>query len=353
MTIDVALKQSFLEALLTAIGPSGYETDVAHMWAREAESFADTVERDTHGNTFATINPGRRPKLLLAGHIDEIGVIVSHVDDDGFVYLKTLGGWDPQVLVGQRIRFSGTSGSITGVIGTTPIHVKKANERSKASKISDLWVDIGAKDGDEAREYLEVGSVGVIEQPVVRLLGNRIVSRALDNRIGAFVVLEALRHMQDAGVEAEVTAVATVQEEVGSYGARTSAFRVDPDAAIVVDTTFCTAQPGVDSKEYGDVPLGSGVNLTVGPLAHPAILAEMREIADEYEIPYTLTAYTRFTGTDADAIVISREGIPAAILSVPSRYLHSPSEMVDLTDVEATVELMVHYATNPVHDLTR
>lgn len=353
MAIDISLKESFLEELLTAIGPSGYETEAAHIWMREAETFTDAVDRDTHGNSFATINPGGSPRLLLAGHVDEIGVIVSHIDNEGFIYLKGLGGWDPQVLVGQRIRFRGTSGPITGVIGNTPIHVKEADERGKAPKISDLWADIGAADGDEAKEYLDVGSVGVIEQPVVKLLGSRIVSRALDNRIGAFVVLEALRHMQDAGVEAEVTAVATVQEEIGSYGARTSAFRIDPDAAIVVDTTFCTAQPGVDNKEYGDVPLGSGVNLTAGPLAHPAILAKMREIADEHEIPHTLTAYTRYTGTDADAIVISREGIPAGILSIPSRYLHSPSEMVELTDVEATIELMVRYAQTPLHDLTR
>ncbi|GAP62825.1 endoglucanase [Ardenticatena maritima] len=351
--MDVKLNEEFLKRLLEAIGPSGFEDDAAQVWMEAAQTFADRVERDTHGNTYATINPGGSPRLLLAGHLDEIGLIVNYIDEKGYVYVKGLGGWDPQVLIGQRVRFKGLQGDVIGVVGRKAIHLLKSEERKKAVELKDLWIDIGAKDGDEAKQYLEVGTIGVIEQPVVQVLNGRVVSRALDNRIGAFTVLEALRHMKANGVTAEVTAVATVQEEIGLKGAFTSAYRLNPDTALVVDVTHCTDQPGISKKESGESPLGSGANLTVGPQIHPKVLRRLRDLAEEHAVPYTLTASTRYTGTDTDAIFITREGIPAALLSIPNRYMHSPSEMVDLHDVEAVVKLMTLYALNPVTDLVR
>ena len=351
--MDVQLNQEFLTALLQAVGPSGFEDDAAGVWMEEARTFADRVERDTHGNAYATINPGGSPRLLLAGHMDEIGLIVNHIDEKGYVYVKGLGGWDPQVLIGQRVRFKGLQGDVLGVVGRKAVHLLEENERKKAVKLKEIWIDIGAKDGEEAKQHLEVGSVGVIEQPVVRLLNGRLVSRAVDNRIGAFTVLEALRHMRASGVTAEVTAVATVQEEIGLKGAFTSAYRLNPDTALVVDVTHCTDQPGMDKKQMGESPLGSGANLTVGPQVHPKVLQRLRDLAKEHDVPYTLAASTRYTGTDTDAIFITREGIPAALLSIPNRYMHSPNEMIDLHDVEAVVKLMTLYALNPVTDLVR
>lgn len=351
--MDIQLNEEFLTNLLQAIGPSGFEDDAAQVWMEAARTFADKVERDTHGNTYATINPGGSPRLLLAGHLDEIGLIVNYIDEKGYVYVKGLGGWDPQVLIGQRVRFKGLQGDVIGVVGRKAIHLLKGDERKKAPEMKDLWIDIGAKDAAEAKQYLEVGTIGVIEQPVVRLLNGRVVSRALDNRIGAFTVLEALRHMKANGVTAEVTAVATVQEEIGLKGAFTSAYRLNPDTALVVDVTHCTDQPGISKKEAGESPLGSGANLTVGPQIHPKVLRRLRDLAEEHDVPYTLATSTRYTGTDTDAIFITRAGIPAALLSIPNRYMHSPSEMVDLRDVEAVVKLMTLYALNPVTELVR
>ncbi len=351
--MKLELDLAFLERLLGAVGPTGFEDEAARVWCAQAETFADRVERDTHGNAYAQINPGGTPRLMLAGHIDEIGVIVTHIDDDGYVYFQGLGGWDPQVLVGQRLRFLGTHGSVLGVVGRKPIHLLEAAEREKAVKIDELWADIGAKDGAEARAHLEVGAVGVIAQPLERLLGRRVASKAIDNRIGAFAVLEALRHLKAAGVTAEVTAVATVQEEIGAYGARTAAYRLRPDTALVVDVTFCSRQPGVDKKKWGEAPLGSGANLAVGPFVHPKVLRRLRELADREKVPYTLAAHWRFSGTDADEIALVREGVPSAVVSIPNRYMHSPSEVVDLGDVEAVVRLLALYAQAPLTDLVR
>ncbi len=347
------LNLNFFEELLGAVGPSGFEDEAARIWVREAEGFASEVWRDAHGNSYARIRPGGRPRIMLAGHIDEIGLIATYVSDEGFVYVEPLGGWDPQVLVGQRVRFLGKKGHVLGVAGRKPIHAMEEGDREKAVKIKDVWVDIGAADKQEALEVLEPGSVGVIDQPLRYLRGRRVVSRAIDNRIGAFIALEALRLAQELGGEAEVVAVATVQEEIGAWGARTAAFQIEPDTALVVDVTHCTKQPGVDPKQHGEVALGRGPSLAVGPYVHPGVLARLRALAEEHGIPYELEAHGRTSGTDADEIAVTRAGIPAAVVGVPNRYMHSPSEMIDLGDVEKIVELMARYAAAPLAELVR
>ena len=347
------LNYSFLEELLGAVAPSGFEDEAARVWVREAETFADEVWRDAHGNSYARIRPGGGPRIMLAGHIDEIGLIVTYISDEGFVYVEPLGGWDPQVLVGQRVLLLGKKGHVPGVVGRKPIHAMEDADREKAVKIKDLWIDVGAAGKQEALELLEVGSVGVIDQPLRYLHGRRMVSRAIDNRIGAFVALEALRWAQELGGESEVVAVATAQEEIGAWGARTAAFGLKPDTALVVDVTHCSKQPGVDPKEHGEVALGKGPSLAVGPYVHPGVLKRLRELAAAHGITYELEAHGRSSGTDADEIAVVREGVPAAVVSVPNRYMHSPSEMIDLGDVEKTVELMARYAAAPLAELVR
>ena len=351
--MDRELNYAFFEELLGAVAPSGFEDEAARVWVREAETFADEVWRDAHGNSYARIRPGGGPRIMLAGHIDEIGLIVTYVSDEGFIYVEPLGGWDAQVLVGQRVRLLGKKGHVLGVVGRKPIHAMEASDREKAVKIKDLWIDIGAADKKEALEAIEVGSVGVLDQPLRYLMGRRVVSRAIDNRIGAFVALEALRWAQELGGEAEVVAVATTQEEIGAWGARTAAFNLKPDTALVVDVTHCSKQPGVDPKEHGEVALGKGPSLAVGPYAHPGVLRRLRELAAEHGISYALEAHGRSSGTDADEIAVVREGVPAAVIGVPNRYMHSPSEMIDLGDVEQTVELMARYAAAPLVELVR
>lgn len=337
----------FLKQLLDTPGPSGFEAPAARVWRAEAERFADEVTVDVSGNSFATINPGGSPRVMLAGHIDEIGLMVTHIDDDGFLYFGGIGGWDPQVLVGQRVRVLGKKGEVMGVIGKKPIHLIKPDEREKASKISDLWIDVGTRGRDKVLERgVRVGDPAVIDARLVELDGDLIASRSVDNRIGAFVVLEALRLLtQGERPRAEVTAVATAQEEIGysGGGARTSAYRLDPQVALVVDVTFATDSPGIDKKEVGEHKVGSGPVLTRGSAAHPLVFEKLVEVAERDGIPYTIAASPRFTSTDADAIYLSRAGVATGLISVPNRYMHSPNEIVSLSDLEAAAKLIAAF----------
>ncbi|WP_018110729.1 M20/M25/M40 family metallo-hydrolase [Thermus igniterrae] len=339
--MDYAPDLAFLESLLLAVGPSGFEGEAAAVFLERAKAFAQ-VERDRHGNAYAHLNPGGRPKVLLLGHMDEIGVIVSHVEEGGFLRLKPLGGWDPQVLVGQRLRFLGKRGHVLGVVGRKAVHVLKERERKEAVALEDLFADIGAKDREEALAHLEVGAVGVLDQAPQWLLGERLVSKALDNRLGAFVVLEALRLLQGR-TQAEVVAVATVQEEIGAFGARTAAFREAPDLALVVDVHHDGTTPGMDKARVGEAALGKGVVLDTGPFVDREVFLGLRQAAEAEGIPYVLHAHGRFSGTDADEVAKVREGIPTGILSIPLRYMHSPVEMVDFQDVERAVRLLAAY----------
>lgn len=335
------LSLPFLKTLLDTPGPSGFESAPAAVWRKEAETFA-SVTKDVAGNSMATVNPEGSVTIMLAGHIDEIGVIVTYIDDDGYLYISPIGGWDPQVLVGQRIRFAGRNGDVVGVVGKLPIHLMKPEDRDKAVKIPSLWVDIGVSNKAEAEELLWVGDSGVIDARFVELPNNRIVSRSIDNRIGAFIVLEALRrYAADPGV-ARVVAVATSQEEIGIMGggALVGASSVNPHMALVVDVTFATDHPNVEKKEVGDSPLGSGPVLSRGSVISPVVFRLLRDTAEQNGIPFTLHAAGRFTSTDADAIHIAREGVATGLVSIPNRYMHSPNEMVSLEDVNNAAELL-------------
>jgi putative aminopeptidase FrvX len=337
----------FLRNLLDAPAPSGFETAAARVWRAEAERFADDVQVDVSGNSYARLASGGAPRIMLAGHVDEIGLMITHVDEDGFLYVDGIGGWDPQVLVGQRIRFLTRKGDVLGVVGKKPIHLIKPEEKEKAVKLQDLWVDVGARNADEARERgIRVGDPGVVDTHLVEL-GNRLIaSRAVDNRIGAFVVLEVLRALSRGDrPAAEVTAVATTQEEIGfnGGGARPSAYRIDPQIAIAVDLTFSTDAPGVEKKQLGEHKLGSGPVLSRGSAIHPLMFERLAETAERENIPYTIQGSPRFTSTDADAIYLQRQGVATAVVSVPNRYMHSPNEVVSLDDVDATIQLVTAF----------
>jgi putative aminopeptidase FrvX len=338
---------TFLRNLLDAPGPSGFETRAARVWRAEAETFATGVDVDVSGNSFATVGTAGGPRIMLAGHVDEIGVMITHVDDDGLLYVDGIGGWDPQVLVGQRIRFLTRKGDVVGVVGKKPIHLIKAEEKDKAVKIIELWVDIGAKDqADALARGVRVGDPGVVDTSLVELGNRMIASRAVDNRIGAYVVLEVLRELSRGGAPAaEVTAVATTQEEIGynGGGARPSAFRLDPRLAVVVDLTFATDAPGVEKKQLGDHKIGSGPVLSRGSAIHPMMFERMAETAEREKIPFTIQGSPRLTSTDADAIYLQRLGVATSVVSVPNRYMHSPNEVVSLDDIDATVKLIAAF----------
>lgn len=346
---------SFLKTLLDTPGPSGFEAAPARIWRERASQFAE-VRGDVAGNSIATVNPSGAPTVMLAGHIDEIGLIITYIDDDGYLYVSSIGGWDVQVLVGQRVRILGRTGDVIGVVGKKPIHLLKQEERDRASKLTDLWVDIGAISRAEAETRVSVGDPGVVDSRAVDLPNGRLVSRAIDNRIGAFVVLEALRRYAQAPGAARVSAVATTQEEIAYHGggALVSAFGVQPKAAIVVDVTFATDHPGMEKKELGEHKLGGGPVLTRGSIISPLLGQLLRDAATRLSIPYTVHAAGRDTSTDADAIHLAREGVATALVAVPNRYMHSPNEMVSLDDLDRAADLLAETcrAITPATDFT-
>ena len=336
---------SFLERLLDAPGPSGFESRAARVWTSEAESFAESWS-DVVGNSYAAVRPEARPLVLLAGHIDEIGLQVTHADKSGLLYFGGIGGWDPQVLVGQRVRVLGAQGDVPGVIGRKAIHLIEPKEREKAAKVKKLWIDVGAGSREDLKELgVRVGDPAVLDAGMVRLAGDRVSSRAIDNRVGAFIVLEALRMVAAEEGRAGAVAVATAQEEIGysGGGARTSAFGLSPDVALVVDVTHATDIPEVDKSQVGEHSLGGGPVLTRGSATHPAVFEVLAETADARGIPYSIQAAPLRTGTDADAIHLARGGVPTGLVSVPNRYMHSPSEMVALSDLFHTAELLAAF----------
>ncbi len=336
---------AFLKRLLDTPAPSGFETAAARVWRAEAESFADKVSADVAGNSIAEVNPGGSPTVMLDGHIDEIGVIVQYIDDDGYVYISPIGGWDAQVLVGQRIRFVGNDGDVLGVVGKKPVHLMKTDDREHASKFTDLWVDIGATKREEAESRLSVGDPGVIDSRTLDFPNNRLVSRSIDDRIGAFIVLEALRRYAEKPGAARVVAAATSQEEIAWHGggALVCAHCINPQIALVVDVTFATDHPNIEKKEIGEHRMGSGPILSRGALISPVVHSMLRETAKKHKIAHTVHAVGRETSTNADAIHIAREGVATALVSIPNRYMHSPNEMVSLDDVDNAATLIAEF----------
>ena len=337
--------EALLTEFLTAISPSGYEGPTANIFKREAETFADKVSRDLHGSTLAQVD-GENPdfRIMFAGHCDEIGFLVTHIDSKGYLWFAPIGGWDPQIAQGQRVQIQGKKGVVPGVIGKKPIHLMSASDRSKVVDLKNLWVDIGAKTRREAEKLVEVGDPLVLGYGPEKLAGNVLAARGMDNRIGAFVVLEAARRVAKAktGSKATLISVATVQEEIGLRGATTSAFGCDAQVGIAVDVTFAADHPGLgDAKtNLNEVALGKGPVLTRGPNTHPRFFDRIVATAKAHEIPLQINAEGRGTGTDANAMQLSRAGMATALLSIPNRYMHSPSECVDLRDVEHCIELM-------------
>jgi putative aminopeptidase FrvX len=331
-----------LDELLRPGAPSGYEAPAAEVW-RAAASFADQLSSDGLGSSIARVGD-EAPLLAVVGHIDEIGLVVTHIDDKGFLYFTSIGGWDPQVLVGQRVAVTTRDGIVPGVVGRKPIHLLEPDQRKKVVELKAMHIDVGAADGDEAKEMVRVGDPVVIAAEPQPMAGERLVSKAMDNRLGAYVALESLRRCAEGpGPGGSFAAVAAVQEEIGLFGARTAAFEVRPDVAVAVDVTHATDAPGVDEKEVGTSPLGSGPVIGRGSTLSPKVTELLVATAEAEGIEYNLAASGRGTSTDADVIQISRAGIPTGLVSIPLRYMHSPVEMVDLRDVEATVELLAAF----------
>ena len=334
-----------LERLLTTPGPSGQERAAAAVWREAADSVGE-VSSDALGSSWVRVpGTGGGPSLALVGHIDEIGMVVTHLGDDGLAALRPIGGFDPHVMLGQRVHVLARGGAIPGVVAAR-FQKRKRGEDRKPLDYDDLFLDVGAKDGDELRGLVRPGDVLVWHGAPVALRGERFASRSFDNRIGCYVALEAARRIGErGGAPGEVIAVAAVQEEVGDFaGSRTSAFGIEPDVALAIDVTRATDIRGGDHEDEGKIVLGGGPTLTRGPTIHPDVFELLHDTAEAEGIPFGIEVTRGNTWTDADAVYLSRRGVPTGLVSIPLRYMHSPVETVDLGDVEAAVRLIVAFA---------
>jgi endoglucanase len=331
-----------LRELLTAVGPTGHEGPASRVWRQAASAFAE-VRSDTLGTSFARVSTGGRSTLAIFGHIDEIGIAITNIDAEGRLWYATLGSIDAEVLVGQRVVISAREGPVDGVLVSGEI--RRGRSEQHGVRHADLHIDIGARSRDDAAARVSVGDPAVWKGDPLELPNDRFVSKALDNRLGAYVALESARRIAEGGdAQVDVVAVATVQEELSHQGARTAAFALEPDVALVIDVTWATDVPGGDPRRAGRIDLGSGAAITRGPAVNPHVSDLLARAAEEDEIAHAFEVYTGRTQTDADDVHVSRGGVPTGLISVPIRYMHSPCELASLDDVEAAIALVVAFA---------
>jgi putative aminopeptidase FrvX len=334
-----------LERLLMTPGPSGQERPAAAVW-REAAAPVGEVASDVLGSSWVRV-PGTAdgPTLAVVGHIDEIGVVVTHLGDDGIASVRPVGGFDPQVMVGQRVDVLARNGPLPGVI-VARVQKRRRGAERKAAEYEDLFLDVGAEDGDELKELVRPGDAALWQGAPLALSGGRVASRAFDNRIGCYVALEAAKRLaEQGGAAGDFVAVAAVQEEVGDFaGSRTSAFTTDPQVALAVDVTHATDVRGGEPEDEGKVSLGGGPTISRGPSIHPGVFELLYETAEAEGIPVTIEVSRGTTSTDADAVYLSRHGVATGLVSVPLRYMHSPVELADPEDIERAVQLVVAFA---------
>ncbi len=336
----------FFFKLLETPSPSGFEQEIQRVVRRRMSKYADTITVDIHGNLIAAWNPDAPVRVMLAGHCDQIGFMIHHIDEKGFLSFGSIGGVDAAVLPGSTVHIRTRSGDVVeGVIGFRPVHLTPAEERGKGVDIKRLWIDIGAANGDEAKKLVSVGDPGTWALGPKRLGKNAVVSPACDDKAGCFVVMEALRLVSQAKISKKkhpvaLFAVSTVQEEVGLRGARTSCYGVDPIVGIAVDVTHASDNPGADPKQIGTIKLGLGPTIARGSNINPVIEEMLVDTAKKKKIPYQPVAAPSATGTDANAIQVSRAGVAAALISIPNRYMHTPVEVVDLRDMENAAKLI-------------
>jgi tetrahedral aminopeptidase len=337
---------AFLKGLLETPSPSGFERPVQDVVRSWAAPFADTVRTDRHGNVIAAINPEGQPRIMLAGHCDQIGLMVQHIDEQGFLYIQPIGGWDIQILLGQKLTVWSREGPLAGVVSRRAPHLLTPEERNKVPQFQDLWVDIAARDRKEAESWVTHGDPVTFALGYQELRNGIAASPAMDDKVGVWTVMETLRLLKGRPLQAAVFCVSTVQEEVGLRGATTSTYGVRPTIGIAVDVCHATDTPGNDKKQLGETKLGDGPAVFRGPNINPHVFARLHEAARTHEIPVQLRGAPRATGTDANAIQLSREGVAAGLIGIPNRYMHSPVELVALADLDHAAKLLAEFCTS-------
>jgi len=335
----------FLKRLLTTPSPSGYESPGQRVWCEYARKYADEVHTDAYGNAVAVLNRDGNPKIMLDGHADELGLIVKHIDDNGFIYFQKIGGVDPALVRAKRVTIHAGKRLVRGVIGATAIHLQERDKQPKVPKMHECFIDIGARDGREARKRVAVGDPVTFVDEFEMLNGNVAAARAFDNRAGTWTAVEALRLAAASRSEPQcaIYACSSIQEETGLNGAQMQVVNVQPDAAIAVDVTHATDTPGIDVKRHGEVKMGEGPTVSIGRENHPLLVDRLRKVARRKKIKIQAETFSLTGGTDAWAIWTKNGGIPAAVLSIPNRYMHSTVETLDLRDLQRTAELLAGF----------
>lgn len=336
---------AFLQTLVNTPSPTGHEVAGQRVWLDYVRPLADEVSSDAYGNCVAVLNKGGSPRIMLAAHADEIGMVVNYINDDGYIYVLKVGGVDAAITKAQRVVIHSRSGPVLGVVGNLAPHLTHENKDLKPPKMHDLFIDIGAKNRKEAEGLVRVGDPITVTAQFELLRNDLAVARAFDNRIGTFAVAEALRLLKAArkGLKAEICVVSNVQEETGLLGARQIAYSLHPDAALVVDVTHATDYPSVSKTQFGDIKIGGGPALTHGGCNHPEVVARLEQVAVEQKIPLQHKAMSGSSGTDTDVIFWTRGGIASALVSLPNRYMHSPVELISLRDLEQIPELLAAF----------
>ena len=335
---------NFLERLIATPSPSGFEVQAQRVWADYVKPFCDEFTSDAYGNAFARLgSPEQKPHVALAGHIDELGFMVSHINEEGFLFVQGIGGIDRSLFRGQRVHVHGQQRTVPGVTGSLAIHLQEPDDRKKVPEMHEMYIDIGAASKAEAEAIVNVGDAVTYADGFERLQGDRVAARGSDNRIGVWSAGEALRQLSLDRPTCCVTAVSTVQEENGLYGATMAAYALNPDVALVVDVTHGTDIPNCSKPKHGDVRLGRGPVISFGSSNHPVVVQRLLEVAAQENIPVQREANPRRTGTDADAFFLQRGGVPTASIGLPNRYMHSPVEVIDLGDLAALAKLLAAF----------
>ena len=342
--------KNFLRHLVETPSPSGYEQDVQKLVRDRITPWCDQVRTDVMGNVFGIRNPDGKPRVMLAGHCDQIGFVINHLTEEGFLHLDHVGGVDPVVAASQRVAIMSKGGLVPGVIGRKAIHLMDDDDKKKVPKLHDLYIDIGAKNKEDALKLVAIGDAGVFTQPYVELANERAVSMAFDNKMGTWIVTETLRLLQDRQFDACVIGVSTVQEEIGLRGATASAFSSEAQVGIALDVAHATDTPGVEKKKAGDFHVDAGPMIYRGANINPRIFELLVEAAEREKIPYQVAGAARGTGTDANAMQLSRGGMATGLLSVPLRYMHTPNELLSLHDLENTARLLAAFCRSLKRD---
>lgn len=343
-------QRQFLTELLDTPSPSGFESSGQRCWFEYVRQFADRVESDTYGTAWATRDGSAGadgPTVMLEAHADEIGFMVNHINDDGFIFVTRIGGSDRAIARGKAVRILGEEGPVTGIIGNTAIHLRETRTE-KVPEWHKIFVDVGATSRDEVLSRgIQVGHPMVYADTTVELTPDRLTGRALDNRIGGYIIAQVMARLSEQDrPSASVYAVNSVQEEIGGHGAKMVAYRLHPTVAVILDVTHATDTPAVEKTKHGDVKLGGGPSVTFGSCNHPMVVRRLLDVAAEKEIKVQREASSLFTGTDTDDVFISRSGVPSALISLPMRYMHSTVETVTLRDVEQCIEVLVGFVTS-------